>query len=460
MQNYVGRGVLLLITFWASCVAAQPADEGDVEDARAALLAGEDAAAVRIAQSVVDQDPNSFDALLILALAHLELEQTDDAIAAGTRAFRAARNDAQRVQAARLVAGAHTAERQFTRAEFWLRRAANNARSDAEAEAVVREYIAIVEENPLSLALTASVAPTDNINNGTETEIIDFEGVPDIFDGRVNESDRSLSGIGYSAGISLRYDLHESEKQSVFLRGNASGSTYTLSQEAKDLLASSPSETEQALDGNDFSTAVASLGLTMNDTKLSPLGQLTFRLDTGTYWDGGTRILDYKGIGLTQTVPVDNQSQWSFGIYLQDQTARIASIIGAEIQDHSVSYGYLFENRNRMQFGFTYRYSDAGFENIYDEYRFGLGGALAKPVFGTRLSGRLQIGTRSYDEFTTTLDGRRDRFASFTGNATLTQISYFGFSPGISISASRNYSTAEENTSSTFQVLFGIESSF
>ena len=113
-----------------------------------------------------------------------------------------------------------------------------------------------------------------------------------------------------------------------------------------------------------------------------------------------------------------------------------------------------------MQFNMAYRYNDGGFENIFDEYRMGVGLALDQPILGTKLSGALEIGTRDFDEFTTTLDGRRDRFATLIANATFTQISYFGFSPGLALTATRTESSAEENTSSTVQLLFGIESSF
>ncbi|MEL6684319.1 MAG: hypothetical protein AAFQ00_03435, partial [Pseudomonadota bacterium] len=107
-----------------------------------------------------------------------------------------------------------------------------------------------------------------------------------------------------------------------------------------------------------------------------------------------------------------------------------------------------------------WRDSDAGFENSYIEYRAGIDYGLSQRILNTRLSTSLEIGYRTYEEFTTTLDGRDDRFVTAQASVIFEELTYFGFSPSMSVSATRTESTAEEQTTAAVQVLFGIESNF
>jgi hypothetical protein len=124
------------------------------------------------------------------------------------------------------------------------------------------------------------------------------------------------------------------------------------------------------------------------------------------------------------------------------------------------AYNTRFSNKDRLQLSLAARHSDAGFENIYDEYRAGLGYTFATPLMGTRWSSSFELGYRSYDEFATTLDGRRDKFATFGATAVFENFAYFGFSPSMSVTAERTISSAEEFGSSTIAVRFGVETNF
>ena len=101
-----------------------------------------------------------------------------------------------------------------------------------------------------------------------------------------------------------------------------------------------------------------------------------------------------------------------------------------------------------------------GFKIRFIEYQVGIGYSVAEPIYGIQLYTALELGYRDYEEFTTTLDGRKDRFVTAIAAATFQDISYYGFSPSISLSAARTVSSAEENTSSALQLLFGMSSNF
>lgn len=464
-----------MLAVCTSAASSQTSENDLRAQAQDALVATDFQAAQTLAEAALEQTPSDFDALLILAVSQVELGNNTAAVSTAARAYRIAPSNTTRVQAARLVANAHIRAGHFTRAEFWLRRAANNVQTDTEAEAVVREYAAVVQANPLSAQFNAAIFPTDNITGGSEDGIIRLESIGLTI--VLPESQRALSGIGYSAGVNLSYKFHDTPEQIASIIASLSGRTYTLSSEAEDLLASSPDPTVRDVTGHDFRSASASVGLEMRDNALSPLGPLTLTLETGSYWNAGSRILEYHGLGLEQDIPVGERSLVNLAVFTRAQNALtpasaftgetflgpdgiVQEIVDATIQDVSATFAHRFESRDQVQFSLAYRYNDGGFENTFDEYRAGVSFGLDKPVFGTKLSGAFEIGTRDFDEFTTTLDGRRDRFASVTANATFSQVSYFGFSPGLSISAARTNSSAEENTTSTLQVRFGIASNF
>ena len=113
-----------------------------------------------------------------------------------------------------------------------------------------------------------------------------------------------------------------------------------------------------------------------------------------------------------------------------------------------------------MQLTFGYRHYDADIENTYDEYRTGITYRFAEPIWSASWTTSLEIGYRNYEEFVTTLDGRRDRMATLHVTAVFDDITYFGFSPSIDLSAKRIQSSAETYTTSAVGVSLGITSNF
>ncbi|MEO1640904.1 MAG: hypothetical protein AAFU41_16840, partial [Pseudomonadota bacterium] len=329
--------------------------------------------------------------------------------------------------------------------------------TDVEAEAVVREYVRTINANPLTLNFTAYVAPSDNVNSGSDDGILEFEGIPIEF--FLPEDQRALSGIAFGGSARADYRLSRDDVQTTRVGAFAAGETYALSSEARDLLESSPNEDVQDVTGRDFATLQLEAVLTHQRLDVLPFGGTLFSLTYGTYWQGEERLVNYRDTAFAQDFRTDVGTV-NVRLSHRDQTALLDTLVDQDTYDAITTFVTNRANNDQIRYTLAYRYSDAGFENIYDEFRMGLGYRFAEPIWGTRLSTSLQIGTRNYDEFATTLDGRDDRFASLSVDAIFTDISYFGFSPSVSLSTSRTVSTAEEETSSVAQILFGIESNF
>lgn len=427
-------------------------------EAEAALVAGDPARTATLAQAILDAAPDSYAGLFLMAVAQADLGNDSASAAAAARAYDAAPDRQGRLQSARLAARAHRAQRHYVRAEFWLRRAANNIGNEAEAEAVVREYIATTQENPLTVRFNGAITPSDNVNGGSSEGILEFEGIPLTF--LLPENQRALSGVGFSGSAQASYRLQQNDVARTSLSGALAAETYVLSKEARNLLDSSPNAEIRALDGSDFGTTLLQAGIVHQRTDLSTLGPTGFGLNFGTYWSGDERIVDFVDYSLSQVIVVDAQSSYLLRADIRDQSVRTTALVPTVSYDYSATYRTRFDNRDRLDFGVSRRRNEAGPESSYTEYTGRLGYDFAQPIFGTKVGAAAELRYRNYPVYTTTLNGRRDYTARIEATTIFENVTYFGFSPSLSMAASRTFSNAEEEISSGVEIRLGIESNF
>jgi hypothetical protein len=459
MGGYLNIGGLILMCLLAAAQAMAEADLRRTQDAaEQALIARDATTAAALAQDLLAAAPGSFTGLMLLALAQSDLGDMQGAAATGRLAYRTAPDKATRLQAARLTAAAHFQLGQFARSEIWLRRASNHARMQDDADTVARDYSRAAQANPLSIQTTASVAPSSNVNNGSVDGILRFEGID--LELQLPEDQRALSGIAYAGSVRLGYRLSQDAAQTTSAGLLLSGATYSLSRDARALLDDSPIARVQGLTGHDFRSFRAEAGLTHSRIDLSPLGPASATLDFGGYWEGGVHLVNYHALTLQQVIPYGPDRRITVTGSTQWQDAVSASVVDAVVHDLSSAYDLRLPNRDQMQLTLAVRHRDGGFENIYDEYRAGIGYAFGQPMLAMRLSAGLEVGYRHYDTFPTTLDGRRDRFASVTGTAVLDRLTYFGFAPTFTAKATRTQSTASEYTTSVVEIGVGVQSTF
>lgn len=450
------------IVFCLCAVATQAFGQTDVQAlqtrAEEALVNGDPNTTADLALQMLERNADSFAGLFLLALAQADLGRQQDAAATAEQAYRAATTEDARLQAARLVASLRFGAEQYARSEFWLRRAANHAQTDEDAQAVKTEYARVAEANPLAVEFTASIAPSDNINDGSKNGVLQFEGIDLTF--LLPEDQLALSGVEYAGSARVNYRVSRGDNQTTTLNGYLSGRTYTLSHSAKDLLASSPNADVRAVTGSDFATTVAEVGLTHRRRDLTSLGPTSFTLTYGKYWQGGAATIDYRDLIVEQIVPVSQNTAMSFRGSVRDQNALQPTVVDSVIYDAIGAYRMALPNNDQMQVSLALRQNDAGLETTYTEYRSTISYTFAKPLFNMRWSTLLGLGYRNYDAYTTTLDGRRDRSITLGADAVFEEVTYFGFSPRVSLMATHTDSSAEEITSSAIQVQFGIESNF
>ncbi len=421
------------------------------QQAEDALTDGQPEQTIMLAQTILATDADSYAAFFLTALAQSELGQFKQSATSAGQAFHAARSPDEKVQAARLAASARFRTQQFTRAQWWLRRAANNAQTEEEFSNIRREFQNIRQSNPLSVWVNFSAAPSDNINNGSEDESFQLEGLPFLFS--LPPDQRALSGIEYAGDLQFSYRLSEGPRQRTSLGAYIYGRTFTLSDGAQ--------EKVPDLKGSDFALTLVDLSVTHERLIFDQVGPTSAALNIGKSQYGGEPLWDYWKVTLGQGFVLDENSRISLHAAFQDQTARLETQRDTEISEIGGRYARSLPNNDQVQLSLTGRLNDTGdVETTYQEYQASVDYDIDQPVFGADWAFNLGVGHINYDEFTLSLDGRRDNYISLGGTVTFSDISYFGFSPSLSITAKRTESDVSQFTSSQVQGRLGIQSNF
>jgi hypothetical protein len=419
-------------------------------DAEAALVAGDTEQAVRLSQDLNAMAPDSFAGAFLLALSQDAAGNYPAAADAAAQAYRTAPTQADKLRAAQLAGTAWFKANAFTRAEFWLRRAANHIESEEEARAVVLAFQRAQNANPLSVRISGWAAPSDNINNGADDATFQLEGVP--FDFILPPERRALSGVEFAAGAQLSYRLSQNERQRTTAGAYVFGQSYVLTEASKDILPDA--------DVSDFALGVAEISLAHERQFFPSLGLSGISGGVGRFWYGGNPVWDYATVSLHQSFVLPDRDLLTLRATGTQQTPLFDGPSDVRIRDVGATLARTLTSNDVLQLSLAHTYSDGGFENVFSEYRIGARYDISAPQWNTLWSGSATFGTRNYDTFATTLDGRRDTFGNIGVDVVFQEISYWGFSPKLSINATRTRSSAEEFNSSGVQGRFGIESNF
>lgn len=417
--------------------------------AEQALSDGSPATTIDLANSILRQNPNDFQALFLLSLGYSETDQHDAAANAATQAYRAALNDEERLISARVAGAAYFATGQFTRAEWWLRRAANNVETDDEAQLVRQEFDAIRDANPLSARFGFSVAPSNNINGGSKEAFFTLGDI--VFE--FGPKSRALSGIEYSGYADLSYRLSRGEnhitKAMVYLHGR----TYSLSPSSQ--------ATVPDVSGSDYAYAVAELSLNHRQMLFDGLGPTGVSVSVGQIWQAGSPLWRYSEFSLSQNFSIGQNASALIRASIENRAALDSIQSDTTIYDLQGIYAVRLGNQDTLRLTLGYRFNDAlDVSYTYSDISASVNYDLRRPILGTDLSFEIGGGYKNYDEFLLSLDGRRDTYVTVGTTAVLERISYFGFSPMVTISATRTFSNVARYSMLEVQGSFGIQSNF
>jgi hypothetical protein len=401
------------------------------------------------AEALFASNPNSFEALHQMALAHLDIGENQRAAIFARRAFKLARTDAQKLEAARIAGAANFYNQQYILGKWWLRRASNFTSSVSTKEQVRQEYKEIERSHPLSIELGFSIAPSSNINGGSREEAIELGGFRFIF----SPENRALSGVEYAADAKFEYTLQETNTELTEVGLYLYGRTYSMTSSSE---AAAPSAR-----GSHYALGQVDLSFGHQRYLFDGLGPTGGWLYLGQLWYGGDPLWRYARAQVTQEIPIGENATATLRYSHEDRDSLSAFQPDATVADLNGTYAYRLGNGDFVELTLGTRETDGMFTNFTFSEAYGfVEYELGDPVLNTRLTLNAGIGQKDYDEFSLSLDGRRDSYFSIGGTGVYEGISYYGFSPSLSVSATKTDSNVSRFSTTGLAVKLGLESNF
>ena len=444
--------------------------------ALAALAEGDANAALAIADALIGRDPADETALAIRSRAGRDLGRYDSALDDARAAWDAARTDEEKYRAALLRAQALSSQGSRGMAQFWLRRAAQLAPTSAQRRQAVRDFRYVRSQNPLGTRLTVGIAPTDNVNNGTAEAEVDYLGDKRQPIG----TSRALSGTRYTIGAELDYRLRRTRNLEDHARFGALHQTYTLSDEAEQILDDVPDtlvvdpvtgeieviEGAHGIDGGEFAYSLLRIGLGRQFTPGPGQGLYDVSVDLAKDWYGGDPYSSFVESRAALTARIFGRTTAKLalgGRYLErerggEESVRRASL-GAEV---TRGFG---KARLTVAAGLATSDSDAEFYD-YNEARLGLSYAAGRPVLGALVSFEAEVTATDFGDWPFLLGApagdptRRDVTLRAGIDAVLPALGRYGFAPVLSLEAADRRSTAEIHEFEQIGIGIGIRSVF
>ena len=451
------------LALWASVAVSQDAnqDAGATFSlnqarsvARAALHAGDFELARQIAMGLLKADPEDPFAYAVLAAAHSRLNDPKLARAAARLSYWHSDTRAEKFGAARTAASVAAAQDRPTLSQAWLRIAATHADTPRQDKLVAREYARARAANPLRFDLNFSIAPSDNVNSGTDNVLEVINGVPTL--GFFRGSSRALSGTVFVFDARVRSRLRADQSS----RTEATGRFYTrrvdLSGEAK---AIAPD-----VSNSDFASTYTELGLQHRFKLGAPGNAMGVGAALGASWVGGERSYDFAKANIRRDIRLSGRSRLSITGVAERRLSTITSLLDASVVTLGANFGHKLTGGDRLNIGLTVQ--DVSGDNINADYQ--TASLQARYTFGkqvgpVQITTGLTVGYTDYNVYTLVRPvegGRQDQ--SIYGDISLFFADYdvAGFAPTLQLRTGQRSSNVNRFEISETTITFGIQSKF
>jgi len=417
--------------------------------------------ALLLADALLQRDPQDVTALLIRSHALREKADYGASQRAARAAWLGAESDDQKYTAAMLMAQALSSDDKRTRAQLWLRRAAQVAPTRAQADRVAQDFRYVQRRNPWQTSLSFTLQPSSNINNGSarDSSSLLYEILTPLLGNNevvLGATSKALSGIETGVELESRYRFHQTERTAHDLRIGLAYRTYHLSGSAKrDLAADDAAD----IKGSDFAYGTVQLGYGFKQLRQDRRGEFSLSADIGQSFYGGVRYNRFLRTAISQSYYLDPTTKLNIGLSTDIRRAER----GAFQEQLSVSAGVSKQlaSGNGLYLGSSVSVvrSEVA-QQEYDELRLRGGYILGREVLNTALQFGLTTSFRNYDISPHAADGRRELQISAEITATFKKIDYMGFNPTLSLSASTTNSNIGLYDVNRLGIGIGIASAF
>lgn len=451
---------LLACAIMAALAAPATAQQRvSLDDARvlaADLITQNQPAAARdIALGLLQANPRDVEALILVSRAERLLGNTARAVDAGQAAWAYAQTGAEKFVAASVVAQAHSSAAQYSRAQFWLRRAAQYAPNAQMAALAERDYGVLRRANPLSVNLSFGANPTDNVNGGNSNDTITFAYLPGIFatiPWEVPADDLPLSGVEVTGQVQLRYRIAETATSRTTAELALYGQTYIMSDAAQ---AAAPEVT-----GASLSYAQALIGLTHNWTPDGSRNPYSLDLAYTQAVYGDDPYTRDVSVSFGRQFRQDTGDTWALSTALNRTTylADGSSTDGMQVRG---TWGHTRANDDGVTLGLRLARvlsdrADQGYGAIGVQVGYDFGTVAP----GLDLSVSASAEARTYDLSAYDPAGRSDLRTSAQISLGLQEVEFYGFQPVLTLQANQTASSVPYFETDTLKLGFSIRSSF
>lgn len=411
--------------------------------------------ALQIAYALLARDAKDPFAHFLMATALSALNRLPEAQAAGKRAFRFALTDEQHFQAARATALAAYGQNRLIAAQWWLRRTIGYAPDPARRQRSVAEFQAVRGQNPLSLSLRFSAAPSNNVNSGSSGAFNTIDGVPIV--GTLSPDAQQLSGLVVEGGLDLQYRLRKAATGNTSLAFVASLRDVELSQAAKARLG--------AVKAPELSSQQVEISLRQSHVPKDAKYRLNGALALGRRWQNAVPPQDLARLTLGYSRAVGQQNFLEISISAEQRSRTGTAARGDRAFSLRSTLMHRLKNADRL--------TGTAYASAYDTLRFGqssttlglqIGYELARdlgPLHLTVNLGVQQAVFRGYSVIGIPVPGgRRDTRTFAELQVLFPRIEYAGFAPQLSLRRQRTGSNVSRFDTVETSVTLGIKSTF
>ncbi|MGR3615246.1 MAG: hypothetical protein ACU0BB_04315 [Paracoccaceae bacterium] len=425
--------------------------------AAAALHAGDVERAYTFSDALVQRNKNDRQAHLIRSRSARDLGVFHEAKRSARAAWSLAETPDQKYASSMVMAQALSSDNKRTRAQLWLRRAVHHASNDQLASRAVRDFRYVRARNPWHTALSFSITPDSNINNGSSerSSFLNYKITESLFGEQVayelSGSAVALSGIEYQAGIATRYRFVETPTRAHDLLFSALYRTYSLSSESKGLAPDAS--------GSDFAFGTYQLGYLQKGINLDRKGEYRLATSFGQSWYGSDEYARFFRLSAAQLFRMKGGKTIRTrlaGERLDGITRSDSDTVRADL-----SYSLPLGQGYQLWTNLTLARATASLSaDEFDEIGLQAQLQLPKPILGATALLGMTLRGRNYDFSPHSADGRKEERVSADVTFVFNSVDYYGFNPTMRVSASNTNSNIDLYKARRFGVNFGIQSAF
>jgi len=449
---------LVGMTAHAPAETAPPSETISLDEARAvarqALFAGRFELAREIAMGLLQADPEDAYAYGVLAAAHSRLNDPRLARTAARLSYRYSDTAQKKFGAARTAASIAYQQERPTVSQAWLRIAAAHADTPSQDKLLARDYGRVRAANPFSFNINLSVAPSDNVNNGTDNVLEVNNGIPT--QGIFRNSSRALSGTVGTLDVRLKYRLRATDTS----RTTATGRIYTRRVELSD----SAEALAPTLSDGDFASTYVETGLSHQFALGKTGNSVTVTGALGASWYGGERNYDFAKIDVARGIRLTPNSYFSLRGGAEQRNSTVSDLRDTHVYTLGAQFSQKLDNGGRVNLGLTVQDVNGDFTNadfqtasLRASYTFG------KQIGPAQITTGLTVGYTDYDQYqlVSAVDGGRQD-TSVYGDVSLffADYDFAGFAPTLRLRSGQRSSNVNRFEISETTISLGIQSKF